>query len=112
MTEPVKRVEHTWAGLRTFAPDRQLVIGFDRNEPGFFWHAGQGGYGMQTSPAASRLAADLISGGSPEIDLDTVAALSPARFGQVQVSCLPVGHQQVKETQSHLDSKTSGSGRR
>ena len=80
VTEPVRRVEHSWAGLRTFASDRQLVIGFDRNERGFFWHAGQGGYGMQTSPAASRLAADLISGDSPEIDLDIVAALSPARF--------------------------------
>lgn len=81
VTEPVTRVEHTWAGLRTFAPDRQLVIGFDPNDPGFFWHAGQGGYGMQTSPAASRLAADLISGASPEIDSATVAALSPTRFG-------------------------------
>ena len=80
VTGSVRRVEHTWAGLRTFAPDRQLVIGFDLNEPGFFWHAGQGGYGIQTSPAASRLAADLISGGSPEIDPDTITALSPARF--------------------------------
>lgn len=80
VTEPVARVERTWAGLRTFAPDRQLVIGFDLNEPGFFWHAGQGGYGIQTSPAASRLAADLIAGASPEIDPDTVTDLSPRRF--------------------------------
>ena len=47
----------------------------------FFWVAGQGGYGFQTCPAASRLAADLIGGRSPEIGADLVAALSPARFG-------------------------------
>lgn len=80
VTEPVTRVEHNWAGLRTFAPDRSLVIGFAADEPAFFWQAGQGGYGMQTSPAASQLAADLIAGRAPEIDSATVAALSPARF--------------------------------
>ncbi|MCP3968959.1 MAG: FAD-binding oxidoreductase [Rhodobacteraceae bacterium] len=83
VTEPVTRVDSSWAGLRTFAPDRQLVIGFDPADPGFFWHAGQGGYGIQTSPAASMLAADLIGGRAPEIDADTVAALSPARFTRV-----------------------------
>lgn len=81
MTEPVTRVISNWAGLRTFAPDRVLVIGRDRREPSFFWLAGQGGYGFQTSPAASRLAADLIGGRAPEIDADLVAQLSPARFG-------------------------------
>ena len=81
MTEPVTRLISNWAGLRTFAPDRVLVIGPDLREPSFFWIAGQGGYGFQTSPAASRLVADLIGGRAPEIDADLVAQLSPARFG-------------------------------
>ncbi|MFN3576785.1 MAG: NAD(P)/FAD-dependent oxidoreductase [Tabrizicola sp.] len=81
VTEPVTRLLASWAGLRTFAPDRVLVIGPDMREPSFFWLAGQGGYGFQTCPAASRLAADLIGGRSPEIGADLVAALSPARFG-------------------------------
>jgi glycine/D-amino acid oxidase-like deaminating enzyme len=82
VTEPVTRPIATWAGLRTFAPDRTLVIGRDPGEPSFFWLAGQGGYGMQSSPAASRLAADLIGGTPPELDAATVAALSPARFAR------------------------------
>lgn len=81
VTEPVTRLLASWAGLRTFAPDRVLVIGPDAREPSFFWLAGQGGYGFQTCPAASRLAADLIGGRAPEIGADLVAALSPARFG-------------------------------
>lgn len=81
VTEPVTRLLANWAGLRTFAPDRVLVIGPDPREPSFFWLAGQGGYGFQTCPAASRLAADLIGGRAPEIGADLVAALSPARFG-------------------------------
>ncbi len=81
VTAPVTRLLASWAGLRTFAPDRCLVIGFDPREPAFFWLAGQGGYGMQTSPAASRLAADLIAGRAPAIAPGAVAAMSPARFG-------------------------------
>jgi D-arginine dehydrogenase len=81
VTEPVTRLLASWAGLRTFSPDRVLVIGPDMREPRFFWLAGQGGYGFQTCPAASRLAADLIGGRAPEIGADLVAALSPARFG-------------------------------
>jgi len=81
VTEPVTRPIATWAGLRSFAPDRQLVIGFDPGVPSFFWLAGQGGYGMQTSPAASALAADLIAGRAPVLDPGTVAALDPRRFG-------------------------------
>lgn len=80
VTEPVTRLDSSWAGLRTFAPDRSLVIGFDPAEPAFFWQAGQGGYGFQTSPAASQLGADLIAGRLPELDAGTVAALSPQRF--------------------------------
>lgn len=80
VTEPVTRLIASWAGLRTFAPDRVLVIGPDPAVPSFFWLAGQGGYGFQTSPAASRLAADLVGGTSPALDAATVAALSPSRF--------------------------------
>lgn len=80
VTEPVTRLETSWAGLRTFSPDRALVIGFDVNDPVFFWHAGQGGYGFQTAPAASQLAADTIAGRAPQIDAETVAALRPERF--------------------------------
>ncbi|WP_374396383.1 NAD(P)/FAD-dependent oxidoreductase [Tabrizicola sp.] len=81
VTEPVTRLISNWAGLRTFAPDRVLVIGPDVREPSFFWLAGQGGYGFQTSAAASRLAADLIGGRAPELDAGLVAQLAPARFG-------------------------------
>ena len=81
VTEPVTRILSNWAGLRTFAPDRVLVIGPDPAVPDFFWLAGQGGYGFQTAPAASQLAADLIAGRAPGLDAATVAALSPARFG-------------------------------
>ncbi len=80
VTEPVIRIQSNWAGLRTFAPDRSLVIGFDPDVADFFWLAGQGGYGMQSSPAASALTADLIAGRTPEIDGDAVAAMSPQRF--------------------------------
>ncbi len=74
----VERVEHKWAGLRSFAPDRLPVYGFDRREPGFFWFAGQGGFGIQTAPAAARLAAALLLG---EVDgaVDP-APYSPSRF--------------------------------
>ena len=81
VTEPVTRLISNWAGLRTFAPDRVLVIGRDVREQDFFWLGGQGGYGFQSAPGASQLAADLIGGRAPEIDPALVAALSPARFG-------------------------------
>jgi D-arginine dehydrogenase len=58
----VERVEHKWAGLRSFAPDRLPVYGPDPRLPGFFWFAGQGGYGIQTAPAAARLAAQILLG--------------------------------------------------
>ncbi len=81
VTEPVTRIISNWAGLRTFAPDRVLVIGRDRREPAFVWLGGQGGYGFQTSAGASRLVADLVAGRPPELAAETVAALAPARFG-------------------------------
>ena len=80
VTEPVTRLITSWAGLRTFSPDRSLVIGRDPDEASFVWVAGQGGYGFQSSPAASQLVADLVLGRTPEIDEGLVAQLSPARF--------------------------------
>jgi len=77
----VTRIRKRWAGLRSFAPDRSPVIGFDGALPGFFWLAGQGGYGMQTAPAASRFAAALVRGEQPPQDMIEFAAqLSPQRF--------------------------------
>lgn len=64
----VLAVERKWAGLRTFAPDRLPIYGFDRSVPGLFWCAGQGGVGIQTSPAAARLCAKLLLGVASEID--------------------------------------------
>jgi len=61
----VERIEHRWAGLRSFAPDRLPVYGFDVAEAGFFWFAGQGGFGIQTAPAAADLAARLLLGEGP-----------------------------------------------
>lgn len=80
----VKRVAHNWAGLRTFAPDRDPVVGFDSEVRNFFWCAGQGGYGIQTAPALSRLAAALACGEAVPEDIAaqgvSAAAVSPARF--------------------------------
>ena len=60
LTCPVERVESKWAGLRTFAPDNAPVVGEDPDVPGFFWFAGQGGYGIQTAPAMSALISGLV----------------------------------------------------
>ena len=79
VTEEVTRVEGNWAGLRSFAPDRTPVVGFDGAAKGFFWLAGQGGYGMQTSPALSALAVDMLMGLAPDFDVEIIAGLSPAR---------------------------------
>lgn len=80
----VDRINHSWAGLRTFAPDRAPVIGFDPEVTGLFWSVGQGGYGIQTAPAWARTAAALAQGEAIPIDVarEGVAAadLSPGRF--------------------------------
>jgi D-arginine dehydrogenase len=65
----IRAVRRKWAGLRSFVADRSPVIGFDDAVPGFFWIAGQGGYGIQTAPAAARLAAALIRGDRVPEDL-------------------------------------------
>lgn len=80
----VQRLERTWGGLRTFAPDGLPVVGFDPDAAGFFWLAGQGGYGIQTSPALSRLAAALLTGRALPTELAEegidAEQLSPRRF--------------------------------
>ena len=76
----VRRVEHSWAGLRTFTPDGSLGFGWDPRAEGFFWTVGQGGYGIQTSPAAGQLVADLLLGRDPGEAASIVAAVDPARF--------------------------------
>ncbi|WP_342076600.1 FAD-binding oxidoreductase [Yoonia sp. SS1-5] len=83
VTEKLVRLLATWAGLRTFAPDRALVLGPDPLDEHFIWCAGQGGYGMQTSPAASKLLADLVAGRPPALDVSTLAALTPGRLRSV-----------------------------
>lgn len=75
---PVRRVEHAWAGLRSFSPDGSLVIGPDPVRQDFFWMAGQGGYGIQTSPAAGKLLADLVLGRPHDNAL--AARVAPSRF--------------------------------
>lgn len=80
VTLPVTRVEKSWAGLRTFVKDRTPVVGFSPEAEGFFWLAGQGGYGIQTAPALSVLAADMCLGRHLQLSQDTIKALSPERF--------------------------------
>jgi D-arginine dehydrogenase len=75
---PIRRVERRWAGLRSFAPDRLPVYGFDPVAPAFFWCAGQGGFGIQTAPAATRMAAALLFG-RPVAEVDPAPYL-PDRF--------------------------------
>jgi D-arginine dehydrogenase len=80
----VRRVSHRWAGLRTFAPDRVPVVGYDANVPGLFWCAGQGGYGIQSAPAFARTAAALARRDSLPQDVVheglLADSLSPRRF--------------------------------
>ncbi|MEM7711815.1 MAG: FAD-dependent oxidoreductase [Pseudomonadota bacterium] len=77
---PVTRPIATWAGLRTFAPDRCLALGPDGDRSNFVWVAGQGGYGFQTAPAAARLVADLVAGRPSELGAAVVSAVDPGRF--------------------------------
>lgn len=83
-TMPVRRIAAKWAGLRSFVPDKTLVAGFDAKADGFLWLAGQGGYGIQTSPAMGRIVAALVMGQPfPEDITDlgvTAATLDPARL--------------------------------
>jgi D-arginine dehydrogenase len=85
-TLTIHRPARTWAGLRSFVADGDLVAGFDPQAPGFFWVAAQGGYGIQTSPAMGEACAALARGlPLPEHIASfglTPAMLSPARLGR------------------------------
>jgi D-arginine dehydrogenase len=75
-----RSIRSRWSGLRTFASDGAPVIGQDPDRPGFFWLAGQGGAGIETSPAYGQIAADLIVSG--QSDVFDASRLSPERFSR------------------------------
>jgi D-arginine dehydrogenase len=81
---PVARVTHRWAGLRSFVRDRSPVCGYDPEAEGFFWLAGQGGYGIQMAPALARAAAALLTQRALPADLIaqglSADLLSPGRL--------------------------------
>ena len=83
-TIEVNQLDHSWGGLRTFAPDGSPVIGFDPSMEGFFWLVGQGGYGIQSAPALSRTAAAMVLGGKLPQDVMNeglvLADILPDRF--------------------------------
>ncbi len=104
----IRRITAKWAGLRSFAPDRTLVCGFDPRHEGFFWLAGQGGYGIQTAPAMGMIAAAFVL----RRDLPAVArdqgvvesSLSPGRFLEGRRAALsdagrPSGGHGISESQ-------------
>ena len=76
----VNRIAHRWAGLRSFAPDRVPVVGFAPDAEGFYWLAGQGGAGLQTSPAVASIVESLVAGTPWAVLGVTAEELSPARF--------------------------------
>jgi D-arginine dehydrogenase len=83
-TLDIRTVNSQWTGLRTFSPDRDLVIGEDPEAPGFFWLVGQGGIGIQTAPAYGRLLESLVTGADlpshfVDVGVDPMHT-SPARF--------------------------------
>lgn len=83
-TLAVRSVRRAWAGLRTFAPDRAPVVGWDPVTPDFLWVAGQGGAGIKTAPAIAALVAALVGARDTPAELADVGLtadeLSPARF--------------------------------
>lgn len=83
-TLSIRRPSHTWAGLRSFVADGDLVIGHEPQQPAFFWLAAQGGYGIQSAAGASQLAAALLLGQALPASLSAEGVepqrLSPARF--------------------------------
>jgi D-arginine dehydrogenase len=79
-TVKVERIHSRWAGLRSFAPDRHPVVGFAPDAEGFFWLAGQGGFGLQTSPMMADIAKSLILATPWPVATVTPEELSPVRF--------------------------------
>lgn len=81
---PIRRIAHSWAGLRSFAPDELPVIGHAPGAPGFVWVAGQGGAGFQTAPALSRIAESAVLGLPFPADC-AAAGLVPAQFAPARL---------------------------
>lgn len=83
-TYKVRRISNRWAGLRSFAPDKTPVVGFDSREEGFFWLAGQGGYGIQTAPALAEIVTHILTATTIahgiEPALEVIDALCPERL--------------------------------
>jgi D-arginine dehydrogenase len=73
----VDRINHSWAGLRTFAPDKTFVVGSDPRCQGFFWYAGQGGYGVQAAPGLADLGCSLLTGNQPILTAQSADKLQP-----------------------------------
>ena len=82
-TVTVERILSKWAGLRTFTPDRHPACGFSGEAEGFFWLVGQGGFGLQTSPAMAEIVASMIANGGWPVAEVSPADLSPDRFRQL-----------------------------
>jgi D-arginine dehydrogenase len=80
----IQSISHRWAGLRTFAPDKTFVVGFDPQAKGFFWLAGQGGYGVQSAPGMAQLARHLLLQTPLPLNYErlqeSIEAVSPARL--------------------------------
>jgi len=83
-TLEISHIRNSWAGLRSFVEDRSIVIGMDAERDGFFWLAGQGGFGIMTAPSAARATAGLIVNGTLPENLQAIgltpAMLSPERL--------------------------------
>jgi D-arginine dehydrogenase len=97
----VRQVKHSWAGLRNFVADRTPVIGFAPDAEGFFWLAGQGGHGIQTAPAAARLAASLL------LDNGIPADLAQAGFDPAWVSPRRLEANAASPIESHPQSNVA-----
>ena len=97
-TIDVQKIEHSWAGLRSFVADEAPVVGFDTTAEGFFWLAGQGGYGIMMAPALAQLTAALCTQNPASSKHRFATALSPQRLlpqagqaGKSQPGSAPLG---------------------
>ena len=79
-TVEVRQIHSKWAGLRTFTPARHPAVGYAPDTEGFFWLAGQGGFGLQTSPAVAAIAESMISGSAWPVPDVAAEELLPERF--------------------------------
>lgn len=84
----VRRIDAKWAGLRTFGPDRLPVVGCAVDEPSFFWNVGQGGYGIQTSPAWTDMLASFVLG-TPMPDYLVRAGVDSRNFSPARLITEP-----------------------